>query len=69
MAKKYNVSITQGTHTFTVEGCDSFDEALKLVIKGIYDFNLANPPAGTRSGIMGGNDLIPDTSSGPKVVI
>lgn len=42
MAKKYNISITQGNHTFEVEGCDSFDEALKLVNKGIYDFNLEN---------------------------
>lgn len=43
MAKKYNFSIqisnplTARAEIFQVEGCDSFDEAIKIVEKGVYD--------------------------------
>lgn len=40
MAKKYNFSRTLGDETFTVEGCDSFDEARKVVDKAVYERQL-----------------------------
>jgi len=44
MTKKYNFSIEiptpEGNETFQVVGCDSFDEAIKVVKKGVYDRKL-----------------------------
>ena len=46
MARKYGVSVTLknagqfGSETFTIEGCDSFDEALKDVNKAVYNRSL-----------------------------
>ena len=43
MSKKYNLSIRArkegpfGEETFQVEGCDSFDEALKIVLRAIQE--------------------------------
>jgi len=44
MTKKYNFSIEiptpEGNETFQVVNCDSFDEAIKIVKRGIYDRKL-----------------------------
>ena len=40
MAKKYNFSIRVGDETFGVESADSFDEAIKVVKRGVYDRKL-----------------------------
>ena len=40
MSAKYNFSIQLGFETFQVTGCDSFDEAIKIVEKGVYDRKL-----------------------------
>ncbi len=39
--RKYNFSRKVGNDTFIVEGCDSFDEAVKSVEQGIYRHELA----------------------------
>jgi len=39
MAKKYNYSLKRGDETFSIDGCDSFDEAVHLLEKGIYQFD------------------------------
>lgn len=39
---KYNLSIKKGNLTFGIEGCYSFDEAAKIISKGIYDYELKN---------------------------
>ena len=43
MAAKYNYSRKLGNETFQIINCDSFDEAIKIVEKGIYDRILSNP--------------------------
>jgi hypothetical protein len=43
MSKKYNFSEQVGTYNFQVEGCDSFDEAIKIVKKGVRDWELTRP--------------------------
>ena len=41
MARSFNFSIaTTRGETFQVEGCSSFDEAIKIVEKGVYDREL-----------------------------
>lgn len=44
MTKKYNFSIEiptpEGNETFQTVNCDSFDEAIKVVKKGVYDRRL-----------------------------
>lgn len=37
---KYNFSVKLGQNTFEVTGCDSFEEAIAKVEKGIYDYTL-----------------------------
>lgn len=37
---KYNFSVTSGKNTFEVTGCDSFEEAVAKVEKGMYDYSL-----------------------------
>jgi len=52
MARKFNFSIqrvdqrTNRFETVGVEGCDSFDEAIKLVERGVYERELAEKAAG-----------------------
>lgn len=43
MAAKYNYSRKLGNETFQVVNCDSFDEAIKIVEKGIKDRILLDP--------------------------
>ena len=44
MARKYNYSRTRkgagSDETFSVDGCDSFNEAVKMVDEGIYRYDL-----------------------------
>jgi hypothetical protein len=40
---KYNFSIQLGNKKFGVDGCDSFDEAIAKVEKGVYEYKLAHP--------------------------
>jgi len=39
---KYNFSIQVGNKKFGVDGCDSFDEAMAKVEKGVYEYKLAH---------------------------
>lgn len=42
MAARYNFKIQKGNLTFGVDGADSFDEAIKKVERGVYDYELKN---------------------------
>lgn len=73
MAKKYTYSRTIFTpdgnpHQFTAVEFDSFEEAIKAVDKGIYDFKLVLVPQG--AGLMGSIDpgFKPDPIK-PEVVV
>lgn len=44
---KYNFKIQKGNLTFEVDGCDSFDEAVKKCEKGVYEYELAHGLIGT----------------------
>lgn len=77
MAAKYNFSIERkgikGRETFQVIGCDSFDEAIRIVEKGVHDREIfeatliptvVNKPFADDSSLKI-SDVVPMTSNVP----
>lgn len=42
MSRKYTFAIKVGDETFQAEGFDSFDEAIKVVEKAVYDRRMSS---------------------------
>lgn len=59
MAGKYNYSLERlnidgQKEVLSVTGCDSFDEAIKIVTKGAYERTLEEDSRPKEAGLMGG---------------
>ena len=63
MSRKYTFSIQFGDETFQAEGFDSFDEAIKVVEKAVYDRKLAKGGDYTKYNIQRKNTATPLPSS------